>query len=93
MSGYMVVKLPSIRILEYCTYTCMYTRVNMHNMLKVETLVTSTTEDPTGDRTWDLLIASQTFLPLSYWVSGACTGARIIEHGCSRENDNDCKRC
>ena len=36
-------KASCIQILEYCTYTCMHTRVNMH-ILKVETLVTSSTE-------------------------------------------------
>ena len=49
----------------------------MH-MIKVETLEATSTEslwvlknqDPTGARTQDLLIASQTLLPLSYWVSG-----------------------
>ena len=48
--------------------------VNMH----METLETSSTEsvrvlknqDPTGDRTQDHRNASQTLLPLSYWVSG-----------------------
>ena len=51
---------------------------NYTNMLKVETFETSSIEvigvlkiqDPTGICTQDLLIASQTLLPLSYWISG-----------------------
>ena len=58
---------------SYQTYMC----VNMH-MIKLETLEATSAEslrvlknqDPTGNRTQDLLIASQTLLPLSYWVSG-----------------------